>query len=686
MDDIFNPQFQFPDMSFDMGGLPSLNNQQWDINQAFKKRLNNSPAFGITPEIQTQLDTNQAAIDNTISEIEHPGLFRTKRKQRRLEGRLNSLYDDRSQIYNSPEMQRVNQGRQMVGLDNIVQPLEENSETVLQAAQQNANDNKAAMLGKASNAAGYIGLAADIGKAFTKSPSAYEGPKGSITQGMDAAGDSIANAAMRSGNPYAMLAAGAYKVMGLANRVIGGGTDGMTTADAMLDSNIGFALTGGLSKLNGALGHTTNKFSIDNSLRSDLGSAYDGLYSDLDDAVLKSGKRYGGISGGAFHKAQNELFMANQNQSTLNKINEDTKDRTAMGQYEGLAHRNQAALLGGYSNMRAAKKGMKLNLDFAKTLYLKKGGINTSTFTSIQEPNKKIAQLLLDYDDNPFEESLGQQMQNLEEAIDVNNVTSREQLAEFAKQQGHSEVLPLIIHIPESNIPQVAKYWNENQFRSRPQDFDPSYIGSKFELNGNSYRLNPNNIQSLDEATNAARMMGINFQYTNPAMNEIALTPEYWDQNKVLFNAGLDPRVNYRDALSWYLQNGTVPEENPYNLTLDQLQSLNEFAKQRAQAYKQGGSFNVIPDGALHKNKHNMEDAEGLTKKGIPVVTEEDGKKVQQAEIEVNEIIFRLEVTEKLEKLAKEGTDEAALEAGKLLTEEILHNTHDNTGLIKETI
>jgi len=94
----------------------------------------------------------------------------------------------------------------------------------------------------------------------------------------------------------------------------------------------------------------------------------------------------------------------------------------------------------------------------------------------------------------------------------------------------------------------------------------------------------------------------------------------------------------------------------------------------------------VIPDGALHKNRHNMEDAEGLTKKGIPVITEEDGKKVQQAEIEVNEIIFRLEVTEKLEKLAKEGTDEAALEAGKLITEEILHNTHDNTGLIKETV
>jgi hypothetical protein len=34
---------------------------------------------------------------------------------------------------------------------------------------------------------------------------------------------------------------------------------------------------------------------------------------------------------------------------------------------------------------------------------------------------------------------------------------------------------------------------------------------------------------------------------------------------------------------------------------------------------------NVIPEGALHKNKHHMEHAEGLTKKGIPVI-DEDGE------------------------------------------------------------
>lgn len=97
---------------------------------------------------------------------------------------------------------------------------------------------------------------------------------------------------------------------------------------------------------------------------------------------------------------------------------------------------------------------------------------------------------------------------------------------------------------------------------------------------------------------------------------------------------------------------------------------------------------NVIPEGALHKNKHHMEHAEGLTKKGIPVI-DDDGD--QQAEIEHSEIIFTLEVTNKLEEYYKifysdEATnkekDEAALNAGKLLVYQILENTEDRTGLI----
>ena len=97
---------------------------------------------------------------------------------------------------------------------------------------------------------------------------------------------------------------------------------------------------------------------------------------------------------------------------------------------------------------------------------------------------------------------------------------------------------------------------------------------------------------------------------------------------------------------------------------------------------------NVIPEGALHKNKHHMEHAEGLTKKGIPVIDEEGE---QQAEIEHSEIIFTLEVTKKLEEYyqifySEESTnkekEQAALDAGKLLVYQILENTEDRTGLI----
>ena len=89
---------------------------------------------------------------------------------------------------------------------------------------------------------------------------------------------------------------------------------------------------------------------------------------------------------------------------------------------------------------------------------------------------------------------------------------------------------------------------------------------------------------------------------------------------------------------------------------------------------------NVIPEGSLHARLHHMDNAEELTKKGIPVI---DNKGEQQAEIELNEIIFNLEVTKKLEELCKNGSDEAAIEAGKLLVQEILFNTEDRTGLIK---
>lgn len=140
----------------------------------------------------------------------------------------------------------------------------------------------------------------------------------------------------------------------------------------------------------------------------------------------------------------------------------------------------------------------------------------------------------------------------------------------------------------------------------------------------------------------------------------------------------------------------TPSEFSLFNFTQEQITEAlsKEFPEaslnitDEVRAFKEGGKvnsrdMNVIPEGALHARLNHM-DNKDFTKKGIPVVAKDGDKLEQTAEIERNEIIFNLSVTNKLEELMKDGSAKAALEAGKLLAEEILHNTIDNTGLIKE--
>ena len=110
------------------------------------------------------------------------------------------------------------------------------------------------------------------------------------------------------------------------------------------------------------------------------------------------------------------------------------------------------------------------------------------------------------------------------------------------------------------------------------------------------------------------------------------------------------------------------------------------------QKFQLGGKMNLIPEGALHARKHNLEkvnpELEGqITRKGIPVVAQGEGGVIQQAEIEKEEVIFRKEFTDELERLYKQYQDDSsediAIEAGKLICFELLKNTDDRSGLIK---
>ena len=117
-----------------------------------------------------------------------------------------------------------------------------------------------------------------------------------------------------------------------------------------------------------------------------------------------------------------------------------------------------------------------------------------------------------------------------------------------------------------------------------------------------------------------------------------------------------------------------------------------DWARNLLAKFQKGGKLgtpgiesNVIVEGAYHAHKNHLDEVNpelsDMTPKGIPVATEDpDGVKTQVAEIEVGELILTKELTEKLEALYKDGSDEAAIQAGMLFAEEIIDNTVDNKG------
>lgn len=128
-------------------------------------------------------------------------------------------------------------------------------------------------------------------------------------------------------------------------------------------------------------------------------------------------------------------------------------------------------------------------------------------------------------------------------------------------------------------------------------------------------------------------------------------------------------------------------------MKIQSLEEVRDLIKNRVieeldvQKFAEGGS--ILPVGKLHKELNHMQDLgeqfEDLTRKGIPVVTmDEGGEMVQIAEIEHSEIVISKEITDQLEALWKDGSEEAMIEAGKLLTTEILYNMKDEGGVLNE--
>lgn len=192
-------------------------------------------------------------------------------------------------------------------------------------------------------------------------------------------------------------------------------------------------------------------------------------------------------------------------------------------------------------------------------------------------------------------------------------------------------------------------------------------------------------IQPIDENTFKLPSIGYNeetdeYEYLNKGKeNEIvAKDIRVWDNDIIPFVQELKQggfiRVYNEEKDCWtYSKNKPQEQSN----------------EQEIQSFKTGGQMNVIPEGALHARKNNMEGAgEDFTAKGIPVM-DNDGQ--QQAEIEKEEWTMSKELTEDVEKWYKEyykegisekDKDELAIKCGKRITKELLHNTDDRANLI----
>lgn len=432
-----------------------------------------------------------------------------------------------------------------------------------------------------------------------------------LTTGLNQGYDAAAN--MISSVPgVGTIVGGAMKIGGMLSdglTALGVGTDQMTTTDKILDSKFMKLTPMGLVNAFGA--KKADTIYKDNETWEQQGSAYGGSMAKVDDALTKSGKKYGAFSGKARRKANAQIAEAKRQQNLVSDINQEAQDAFAASNYSGIGLRNELALSGGYRNMAVGRNGMKI-LD-AESQWARE------VLNKAREVNK------------------------LQKGGKVDGITGAAPKITF---ESWYETVP-------SDRNDTTSYNLRRAFELAPKEELEAWRTSSVE----DLRNGKNHLNSV---------------YLNPKTGIYEF-----------MKAKSHPTLKYE--LEWY--NSKDPEAIKFRNAYD-LDMSGDYYKYVPKKFAEGGKVNVIPDGALHAHKHHLEDIspeyEQVTSKGIPVVTEEEGGKLKQhAEIERNEIIFRLEVTKKLEELMKDGSDDAAIEAGKLLAHEIINNTVDNTGLME---
>lgn len=510
-----------------------------------------------------------------------------------------------------------------------------------------------------------IGAASDLVGSFMPQKTEYNGAKGDITQTMDSVYDGISDAAMSLG-PVGMLAGGIMKggaLLGKGINALGGGTDGMTSTDAILGSSF-LSLTP-LGLVNGFGGKKADTITKDNEAFAQVGSSYTGSESTVNEALQKSGKKYGLLSSGARKRANRQIAEAKRQQAVIANISDEAQDRANIRTSMSAINGNRLGFLmeGGYdqASIRVGRRGMSIELlNKARSILKAQKGSKLDPVSAY----KNLAP-------NDWESIPNTGKPSYQEWVkDVN--------PDF--QNENYDLESAYNNLPYDEMQRWKWAINQPNY-----DF---YLGYKDE-NGH-YPFHLRSVAPL-QGTEDYIFLKKGKEDTNPEVHWE--TDTYYNGR----NGLKDTHDLVYEKDRYYYRKKKSKQDTPQHknggsiIELISETTISLVNPLDIPEFQNGGSINVIPDGALHARKHNM-NLDGITEKGIPVVSEKDNGKIeQQAEIEKEEIIFRLEVTQKLEELEKKyyseeasqkEKDEYALEAGKLITEELLHNTKDNAGLL----
>ena len=539
-----------------------------------------------------------------------------------------------------------------------------------------------------------MSMTSDMLGSFLPEKDEYSGLKGHLTSTLDSAYDNVANSVSQMG-PYGALIGGIMKggsLLGKGLNAIGGGTDGQTTLDSVLGSS--FLNLTPLGLINGFFGKKSNNFEKDVAAFNTTGSAYLGTEQEVDDALSKSNKKYGLFSSNARKKANSQIRQAAGRQDIISNIADQVQDYYNLMASMDVINNNRYdfELRGGYNqnDIRIGKSGFKFdNIDRAKSIlskfkdqqvnHLQEGGefeyyLSTLPENQRDSTNYRVKDYWI-FNGKPkdFKEARAKDMFTLEDdgwharSIAENPETGE---IEFMKSATHPTVYMETDWFEKGLVYNRDKNGNITTIQLKPGvkgyedwlDFTNNYELIKSEP---YYKyVKKKNTSSYKEGG----------KFTEETT--IELTVE-------------ETTIELIEPIQELKEGGTIESmEEPIEETTIELVEESEESEEESTdeipEFKEGGSVNVIPEGALHARKHHME-MDGITKKGIPVI---DNNGTQQAEIERSEIIIRLEVTQEIERLykiyyseesSKDDKDKVALEAGELLVKEILYNTVDNT-------